>query len=360
MENMGLEIFDNIFYNKRILITGHTGFKGSWLSIWLNELGSKVLGYALDPYTENDNFQKAHLSEKIIDVRGDIRDYGKVTAVFKEYQPELVFHLAAQPLVREGYLYPKDTYDVNVTGTVNVLECCRRFSFVKGILIITSDKCYENKEWVWGYRENDPMGGHDPYSSSKGCAELITSAYQKSFFNKEGSAVLASARAGNVIGGGDWAKDRLVPDCIRSLESQESIRVRQPLSTRPWQFVLEPLGGYLTLMAQMLENPHRFSGGWNFGPYLNSIKPVKEIVNLVIDAWGEGTWQDLSDPNAPHEANALALDISKAGTYLNWTPVLDIEEAIHWTVEWYKIYKKENDMYPFCRQQIQDYMERKK
>jgi len=355
MVNLNEEAF-KFFKNKVVLVTGHTGFKGSWLSIWLNEFGAKVVGYALDPYTDKDNFNITDLSGKITDLRGDIRDYKKLLDIFKKYKPELIFHLAAQSLVRESYLNPKETYDVNIGGTVNILECCRQSSFVKGILIITSDKCYENKDWIWGYRENDPMGGRDPYSSSKGCVELITSAYMKSFFNSYHVAPLASVRAGNVIGGGDWAKDRLIPDCIRSLEKDMTIEIRNPLSTRPWQFVLEPLSGYLTLMIKMLEEPDVFTGGWNFGPYFNSIKPVKNIVELILRKWGKGEWQDISDPEAPHEAKALALDISKALAYLGWKPKLTVEESVVWTLDWYKQYLTEKNMYIFCKEQIQDYM----
>jgi CDP-glucose 4,6-dehydratase len=294
-------MFSNVFKNKTVLVTGHTGFKGSWLCIWLKELGANVVGYALEPYTERDNFVVSGLKDKVTHIIGDIRDYQNLTKVFKKYQPEFVFHLAAQPIVRESYTNPKDTYDINVGGTVNVLECCRLTDSVRVIINVTSDKCYENKEWVWGYRENDPMGGYDPYSSSKGCSELVTAAYRQSFFNPslpdpltfspshlltflipKPSVALSSARAGNVIGGGDWQKDRIVPDCIRALESNKPIEIRNPNATRPWQHVLEPLNGYLLLASRMYEEPQKFCGAWNFGPDYDSIIPVGKVADKVI------------------------------------------------------------------------------
>lgn len=284
-------MFDEIYKNKRVLITGHTGFKGSWLAIWLKELGADVVGYSLDPPSEPNNFEATRLREKITHIHGDIRDLDRLMETFKKYQPEFVFHLAAQPLVRLSYNEPKMTFDTNIGGTVNVFEAVRKTPSVKVLVNITSDKCYENKEWVWGYRENDPMGGHDPYSASKGCAELVFSAYLKSFFSqnaaqKSGDMTqlreqlgscpqistsgprlgAASARAGNVIGGGDWGTDRLVPDCIRALSRHQPIGIRSPKAVRPWQHVLEPLGGYLLLGAALWQDPQKYSGAWNFGP----------------------------------------------------------------------------------------------
>ncbi len=359
MENMGLTIFGDVFRGKRVLVTGHTGFKGSWLCIWLNELGANIVGYALEPYTERDNFVVSGLKDKIYHVIGDVRDYKKLTKVFEKYQPEFVFHLAAQPIVRESYIKPKDTYDINIGGTVNVLECCRLIDSVRVIINVTSDKCYENREWVWGYRENDPVGGHDPYSSSKGCSELITTAYRNSFFNpndfEKHKKALSSVRAGNVIGGGDWQKDRIIPDCIRALENNQPIEIRNPSATRPWQHVLDPLSGYLLLASKMYREPHKYCGAWNFGPVQNSIFTVGEITNMIVAKWEDGNWVDKSNKNETHEANLLSLDISKAKSYLRWTPNWDIKVTIEKTVEWYKKYKREN-AYKICMSQIVEYI----
>lgn len=350
-----VDLFNNIYRGKKVLVTGHTGFKGSWLSIWLRELGADVIGYALEPYTERDNFVVTGLTDKITDIRGDIRDYEKLLKVFQDCQPQIVFHLAAQPLVRLSYEIPKDTYDVNVGGTVNVLEAIRVTDSVKVAVMVTSDKCYENKEWIWGYRENDSMGGYDPYSSSKGAAELVIAGYRNSFFNPDrysqhGKAI-ASVRAGNVIGGGDWAKDRIIPDCIRALEQNKPIEIRNPQAIRPWQHVLEPLAGYLLLAAKLYQEPDKYAQAWNFGPDYDSVVNVKDIVELVIKNWGSGEWEDVSDKNAVHEATLLALDCNKAKRYLRWKPILDIEEALKFTVEWYKNYSKEN-VYDLCKKQI--------
>jgi CDP-glucose 4,6-dehydratase len=351
-------MFSNVFKDKTVLVTGHTGFKGSWLCIWLKELGANVVGYALEPYTDKDNFVVTGLQGKITHIIEDVRDFHALRKVFEEYQPEFVFHLAAQPIVRESYVSPKETYDINIGGTVNVLECCRLTDSVRVIINITSDKCYENKEWVWGYRENDPMGGYDPYSSSKGCSELVTAAYRKSFFNPDDFKVheksLASARAGNVIGGGDWQKDRIIPDCIRALESDKPIEIRNPKAIRPWQHVLEPLSGYLLLASRMYEDPQKFCGAWNFGPNYDSIIPVGEVADKVVAHWGNGSWIDLSNENEPHEARLLSLDISKAKSYLKWIPLWDTEKAIEQTVDWYKEYKKK-DPYRICVNQIEEF-----
>jgi len=351
-------MFNNVFKDKTVFVTGHTGFKGSWLCIWLKELGANVVGYALEPYTDRDNFVVTGLQDKITHITGDIRDYKTLAKVFKKYHPEFVFHLAAQPIVRESYISPKETYDINIGGIVNVLECCRLVDSVRAIINVTSDKCYENKEWIWGYRENDPMGGYDPYSSSKGCSELVTAAYRKSFFNPNGfndhKKSLASARAGNVIGGGDWQKDRIIPDCIRALENNKPIEIRNPNATRPWQHVLEPLSGYLLLASRMYEDPQKYCGAWNFGPNYDSIIPVGKVADKVVAQWGSGSWLDLSDKNAPHEAKLLSLDISKANSYLKWVPVWDTEKAIKKTVDWYKEYKKK-DPYGICINQIEEF-----
>ncbi|MCK4662466.1 MAG: CDP-glucose 4,6-dehydratase [Bacteroidales bacterium] len=357
-----MEIVDfEIFKDKTVLLTGHTGFKGSWLSIWFNKLGAKVIGYSLDPKTSKDNFVLTNLTEKIIDIRGDIRDFDKLKNVFTEYSPEFVFHFAAQSLVKESYKFPKETYDTNIGGTVNVLECCRLTDSVKVIINVTSDKCYKNNEWIWGYRENDPMGGFDPYSSSKGCSELITSAYRNSYFNiknfKTHGKVLSSVRAGNVIGGGDWSENRLIPDCIKAIESSNDIVLRNPEATRPWQFVLEPLRGYLLLATKMYKNPKKYYGPWNFGPNHNSIIQVKELVNLLIDHYCQGRWKVFEEQDKQHEATLLSLDISKAKLQLGWNPILNIDKAIEFTTEWYKTYKqKQVDMYDFCIAQINKYL----
>ena len=350
--------FNGIFKDKTVLITGHTGFKGSWLSIWLKELGANVVGYALEPYTKRDNFVVTGLEDKITHIIGDVRDYKKLKEVFLKYKPEFVFHLAAQPIVRESFLNPKETYDINIGGTVNVFECCRLTDSVKVIINVTSDKCYDNKEWIWGYRENDPMGGYDPYSSSKGCSELITAAYRKSFFNpekfKKHGKALSSVRAGNVIGGGDWQKDRLIPDCIRALENNEPIEIRNPAATRPWQHVLEPLSGYLLLASKMYSEPEKFSGAWNFGPNYESVISVGEVVSMIVEKWGQGEWIDTSDKSAPHEANLLSLDISKARNLLNWHPRWSTNQCLSATLNWYRIYKN-NTMYDIGKQQINKY-----
>jgi len=353
------ELFDGIYKDKNVLVTGHTGFKGSWLSIWLNELGANVIGYALDPYTDQDNFVVTNLSEKITDLRGEIRDYDNLLKTFEEEKPEIVFHLAAQPLVRLSYKEPRETYEVNVMGTVNVLEAARQSDSVKTVIIITSDKCYENNEWIWGYRENDPMGGYDPYSSSKGCAELVTSAYTRSFFENEDSDIaVASTRAGNVIGGGDWAADRLITDCISYLKEDKAIEIRSPKAIRPWQHVLEPLRGYLLLASKLYQTPEKYTGAWNFGPDEASIVTVGELVDKLVNKWGSGKWIDTSNKNEPHEAKLLKLDISKARYNLGWQPKLNINEAINMTVEWYKNYIN-GKVYDLCVEQINNFVDKK-
>lgn len=353
-------MFSEYYKGKKVLVTGHTGFKGSWLALWLIKLGANVIGYSLDPYTERDHFITANLSERIIDVRGDIKDSAKLSNVFETYKPDIVFHLAAQPLVRLSFDIPRQTFEDNIMGTVNLLECVRMSSSVKSCICITSDKCYDNKEWVWGYRETDPMGGFDPYSASKGCSELVVSSYINSFFNPEQynfhGKVIASVRAGNVIGGGDWSKDRIIPDIIRAVEQNIPIEVRSPLSIRPWQHVLEPLSGYMWLCSQLHEEPHKYSGGWNFGPENDSIITVQEIVNQMIENLGQGSWSDCSNPNDIHEAKLLNLDCSKANFILKWNPTLKIEECIHLTADWYKRYYS-TDGFLLSSDQIDYYVE---
>ena len=357
-------VFKGVYKGKKVLVTGHTGFKGSWLCIWLKELGSEVIGYSLEPPSNPSNFEACNLKSKITHIHGDIRDLEKLQAVFKEYNPEIVFHLAAQPLVLISYEEPKLTFDTNVGGTVNVLEAVRLTSSVCGFINVTSDKCYENREWVWGYREQDPMGGHDPYSASKGCAELVFAAYQRSFFGEKSSVKrkigVASVRAGNAIGGGDWGLDRIIPDCIRAITKNESIGIRNPKATRPWQHVLEPLSGYLWLGACLLENPEKYSGAWNFGPQDDATQRVQEVVEAIIKLWGKGSWKDLStiEANTVHEATLLKLCCDKAYQWLNWRNSLRLEEALQLTVQWYRDYYESNpppNMYSKCVVQINDY-----
>jgi len=356
-------MFTNVFKNKTVLVTGHTGFKGSWLCIWLKELGAKVVGYALEPYTDRDNFVVTGLKDRIVHVIGNVNDFNGLKKVFAEYQPEFVFHLAAQAIVRESYGNPKDTFDVNIGGTVNVLECCRLSDSVRVIINVTSDKCYENREWVWGYRENDPMGGDDPYSSSKGCSELVSQAYGKSFFNANNFEAhqksLSSVRAGNVIGGGDWQCHRIIPDCIRALEKNEPIQIRNPHAVRPWQYVLDPLSGYLLLASKMYREPRKFNGAWNFGPGHGASMSVGKIADQVVTRWGSGKWIDSSKNGSLHEARLLRLDISKAESLLSWFSVLDTSEAIAKTVDWYKGYKN-GDPYGICRDQIEKFQDVKR
>jgi CDP-glucose 4,6-dehydratase len=340
-----------VFKGKKVLITGHTGFKGGWLSLWLNYLGADVAGYALDPKYPDGIFTLSGISKDIRDYRGDVRDLKYLKKVFGEVQPEVVFHLAAQPLVLESYKNPVETFDVNIMGTVNVLEAIRNTSSVKAGVMITTDKCYENREWIWGYREDEPMGGHDPYSASKGAAELVISSWRRSFFSKNEEPLIASARAGNVIGGGDWCENRLVPDIIRALLSGSPIELRNPEATRPWQHVLEPLSGYLKLGALLVEGNTRYAEGWNFGPYVHEVHSVREVVEAMLKMAGKGTWIDRSEGVKQHEANLLILDITKAIQKLKWMPTLSFDENIRLTLEWYMNYKSQ-DVRALSLQQI--------
>lgn len=347
----------SIYKDKKVLITGATGFKGTWLSIWLNKLGAKVIGYSLETQTIPSMFNICNMNSKIVNIIGDVRDYTNLLNTFKEWKPDIVFHLAAQPLVRLSYKESINTYETNVMGTVNLLEAAKNTESVKAVIVITTDKCYENKEWVYGYRENDPMGGHDPYSASKGCAELVVSSYRNSFYS-ESNIALSSVRAGNVIGGGDWAEDRLIPDFVRAVSENKSIVIRNPLATRPWQHVLEPLSGYLKLGELMIEDNKKYSSAWNFGPKDTDVLNVDKILKLCIKNWGEGSIE-LDIGYKPHEANLLKLDISKARSHLKWNPVYNVDEAIEKTINWYKIYyeyKKEN-MYEYTLKQIEEYEE---
>ncbi len=349
------------FRGKRVLVTGHTGFKGSWLSIWLYNMGAKVIGVALDPATERDNFVLSGIGNKIeADIRADIRDYQNIQNIFEKYQPEIVFHLAAQPLVRLSYEIPVETYETNVMGTINIMEAIRHTDSVRVAVMITTDKCYENREQIWGYRENEPMGGYDPYSSSKGAAEIAISSWRRSFFNpndygKKHHVSLASVRAGNVVGGGDWAKDRIVPDCIRALEVGKTVEIRSPKAIRPWQHVLEPLSGYLLLAAKMLDEPTSYCEGWNFGPRQESVTPVWDVAKMIVKYYGQGELKDVSNPNALHEANLLMLDITKAHLRLGWQPRTTIEQCCKMTAEWYKRFRSEN-VFDLCSEQINTFL----
>ncbi len=351
--------FLNIYKGKKVLITGHTGFKGSWLTVWLNMLGANVIGYALDPLYDDGVFVSSKIGEKIIDYRADVRDFKKLLEVLDKEKPEIIFHLGAQALVLESYQSPLETFEINTMGTANLLEAIRLTESVKTAIFITTDKVYENKEWIWPYREDERLGGYDPYSASKGASELIISSYRNSFFNPEDylnhGKSIASVRAGNVIGGGDWSENRIVPDCIKAIENKEIIKVRSPLSVRPWQHVLEPLGGYLFLGAKMMEQPLKFAEAWNFGPEAENIINVGELVNRLVKNYGTGESKDISNSKNLHEAQLLALDISKVKQILGWHPVLNIEETIRFTVDWYKRYKKE-DVNAICQEQIVDYM----
>lgn len=356
---MDIDIFNNFYKGKRVLVTGHTGFKGSWLSIWLHEMGAEVVGIALDPFSEKDNFVLSGLKDKITDLRADVRDGALLKEIFSKYQPDLVFHLAAQPLVRLSYEIPVETYEINVLGTINVLEAIRATESVKVGVMITTDKCYENKEQIWGYREDEPMGGYDPYSSSKGAAEIAIASWRCSFFNPEkyethGKSI-ASVRAGNVIGGGDWSVDRIIPDCIKYLEAEKIIEIRNPKAIRPWQHVLEPLSGYMLLAQKMWNEPTKYCEGWNFGPRLESISSVWEIASKVVDNYGSGKLKDISGPNSFHEANLLILDISKAKFRLGWEPKLNIDQCIALVVDWYNCYR-DTPVYKLCISQINKFI----
>jgi CDP-glucose 4,6-dehydratase len=346
----------SFWHKKRVFITGHTGFKGSWLSLWLQRLGAVLCGYALSPPTEPSLFQLAEVGDKMVSLKGDVRDGNVLYQAMQKYRPEIIFHLAAQALVRRSYQEPVDTFATNVMGTVHLLEAARQTDSVRVIVIVTSDKCYENKEWPRSYRETDPMGGFDPYSCSKGCAELITSAYGNSYFSpvspdQPGGAV-ATARAGNVIGGGDWAEDRLIPDIMRSLLNHKPVSIRNPDAIRPWQHVLEPLNGYLMLAEKLWKNGKEFSGAWNFGPFDDDTVPVGTLTRRIIDLWGHGAQWDCDQGEHPHEAHYLRLDSSKARLKLGWQPVLTLVETIQWTVEWYQVYTQKQEMQPITLQQI--------
>ncbi|MBF0230140.1 MAG: CDP-glucose 4,6-dehydratase [Desulfamplus sp.] len=348
------KLFGGVYFGKKVLITGHTGFKGSWLALWLSQMGADIIGYSLQPPTNPNHFDL--LGMKINSIIGDIRNLEKLKQVFKEHKPEIVFHLAAQPIVRISYINPIETFSSNVMGTVNIFEASRAVFTVKAIVNITSDKCYENenKEWLWGYREVDPVGGFDPYSASKGCAELITNCWRNSFFNLKDyntthQTLIASCRAGNVIGGGDWAVDRLVPDLVRSASKNESVKIRNPSAVRPWQHVLEPLSGYLLLGQKLLDGYYDFAEAWNFGPSDEDNATVVDIANMVKKSWSKIRFDaenssKLLCQNQPHEAGILKLDCSKSRAKLKWLPVWDIKKTIEKTSEWYRAFYEFNEI----------------
>ena len=352
----------DFWQGKRVLLTGHTGFKGSWLSLWLQLLGAELVGYALQPPTVPNLFELVNVADGMISLLGDVGSLSQLQQAITQYQPEIIIHMAAQSLVRESYINPAQTYVTNVMGTVHLLEAVRQVGGVRVVVNVTSDKCYENREWVWGYRENEAMGGYDPYSSSKGCAELVTRAYRNSFFNLQDyqhhGVAVATARAGNVIGGGDWATDRLVPDIVKSLMASKSVIIRNPQATRPWQHVLEPLSGYLTLAEHLYSQGTLFSEAWNFGPEELDVKPVSWIVEQLLMLWGGDISWEL-DANAQfHEASYLKLDCSKARTKLGWQPTLDLKTALAWVVDWTKCFQAgSTNMRDATEAQIKQYME---
>ena len=356
VEEVGLNmaIDPDFWRGRRVLLTGHTGFKGSWLSLWLQAMGAQVCGLALDPPTDPSLFVVARVAEGMDSRIADIRDLASVQAVMQAAQPEIVIHMAAQPLVRLSYQQPVETYATNVMGTIHVLEAARQTSSVRAIVNVTTDKCYENREWVWGYREDEPMGGHDPYSNSKGCAELVSSAYRKSFLKDAGIA-MATARAGNVIGGGDWAADRLLPDILRALQDGEPVTIRNPHATRPWQHVLEPLSGYLLLAQRLVEQGQEHAEGWNFGPRDEDARPVQWIVERMCAQWGAEAGWALQPGTHPHEANFLKLDISKARQRLQWSPRWSLETALSRIIEWHQAWISGRDMHALCLAQISQY-----
>lgn len=344
----------NFWQGKRVFLTGHTGFKGSWLALWLSAMGASVKGYALKPPTNPSLFEVARVYEKIESQIGDIRNFETLKTSMVDFKPEILIHMAAQPLVRLSYKEPLETYDINVLGTAKVLEAARSCNFLKAIVNVTTDKCYENREWVWGYREEEPLGGYDPYASSKACAELVTTAYRRSFMKEKGVG-LASARAGNVIGGGDWANDRLIPDILHSFEKKQSVVIRNPASTRPWQHVLEPLSGYLVLAQNLYQNPSNFSEGWNFGPHEDDAKSVDWILNFMVEKW-PGAKRALDEGSNPHEASYLKLDISKAKSRLNWNSTWRLEYTLTKIIGWHQAWLDKQDMQQACLDEIKEFI----
>jgi CDP-glucose 4,6-dehydratase len=363
-------ILEKTYNGKKVLVTGHTGFKGSWLAIWLTKLGADVVGFSLEDLpTDPCNFELANLKDKITDVRGDIRNIDQLKKVMDEHKPEVVFHLAAQPILIRSYEQPKETFDTNSGGTVNILEAVKNSDSVKALVCITTDKVYKNNEWEWGYREVDKLGDHDPYAASKAMAELAIESYRESFMGNEKSVsrqvAVASVRAGNVIGGGDFADYRLIPDCVKAMMEGKPIELRNPAGVRPWMLVLEPLSGYLMLGAMLLgDSAKKYTNGWNFGPLDRGGLTAEEVVNTMIELWGEGSWIDTGKDEAKKESNLLMLDWSKAQRHLGWEPIYNGKEALGVLVGWYKEYAKQKksgekmDMYDTCIKQIEEYTEK--
>ncbi|QMV12972.1 CDP-glucose 4,6-dehydratase [Vibrio spartinae] len=346
--------------SKRVLITGNTGFKGSWLSLWLHDLGANVRGYSLSAPTSPSLFQEARIGDNIPTNLCDIRDFDNIYRTIKEFRPEIIFHLAAQPLVRLSYTQPVETYSTNVMGTVHLFEAVRQVGGVKAVINITSDKCYENREWIWGYREDESLGGHDPYSNSKGCAELVTSSYRNSFFSPERYAehgcAIASVRAGNVIGGGDWAQDRLIPDILNAFAEKSEVSIRNPNATRPWQHVLEPLSGYIRLAEFLYEKGSDFAEAWNFGPKDNDARPVKFLIERLAELWEDDVRWCIHEDAQYHEAHYLKLDCSKAKSRLGWQPIWDLDTTLEKIIQWHKAWLNHKDMKQYTLNEIREYV----
>jgi CDP-glucose 4,6-dehydratase len=351
-----MDVTPSEWQGRRVLITGLTGFKGAWLGLWLGELGAKVLGYSLPPPTSPSLFGLTRTASAIEWTEADVRDFARLSGEMRRWQPEVIFHLAAQSLVRASYERPLETFETNVMGTASVLESARAVASVRAVIIVTSDKCYENREWLWPYRESDTLGGYDPYSSSKACAELVTASYRRSLLG-ESRAAVATVRAGNVVGGADWASDRLVPDIVASIVAKRAAAIRNPTSIRPWQHVLEPLAGYLTLAERLLENAQAFGEAWNFGPSTDSVQSVATLADELCAAWGDGASWSHDKNRHPHEAGILALDSAKARSRLGWRPRLDYRDAIRWTVAWYKAFHEGRDARALTLEQIRKYQE---
>jgi len=353
---MKKSVYENIFLDKTVLVTGHTGFIGSWLVTWLIHLGAKVVGVSLDPPTNPSLFESNYLKDLIVDYRKDVRDYSEIEKIIQKHNPEFVFHLSAQPLVLTSYKEPMDTFSINIMGTVNILEALRKLDLKTVFINFTSDKCYENKGVDYSYNENDKLGGHDPYSASKACSEIITTSFRESFFeNKDNSISISTIRSGNVIGGGDWAENRLIPDCMKNFDKKQKIVIRNPKSIRPWQHVFEPISGMLLLAFNMKKNPKKFNESWNIGPTFTNIT-VKEIVEKIIEKVGYGTWEKSNDFENFHESHILKLDSSKIENNLNWIQCLTLDESIEYTVEWYKQFSEKQNMYDFSIEQIKNYL----
>lgn len=354
-----MNLYNNTFKQRKVLVTGHTGFKGSWLCLLLTELGAEVYGYALEPPTEPSLYKEANIDALIHSHIGDIRNLNELQSYIQKIEPELVIHMAAQPLVRDSYKIPVETYAINVMGTVHLLEACRNTPSVRAIVNVTTDKCYENREWHWGYRETEAMGGYDPYSNSKGCSELVTSSYRNSFFNPNEydthKVAVATARAGNVIGGGDWANDRLIPDFIKAISKGEKLKIRSPYAIRPWQHVLEPLNGYLTLAAKLLTEGAEYAQAWNFGPDDKDAQNVAWITHQICELWGEGANYEIDTNPQPHEANYLKLDCSKSKAELDWHANWNIEQALTSIVEWNKSFLNGENMREVSYKQINEF-----